>query len=79
MSVEPDPIDLHVGHQFHRRRHELGVSQTEFCPRPIGVTFQRVQKYERGTNRVGASRLLRISQALETPVGALFAGLDGAA
>jgi transcriptional regulator with XRE-family HTH domain len=55
------------------RRHELGISQTKLAD-DIGLTFQQVQKYEKGTNRVGASRLQQISEILQVPVSFLFDG-----
>ena len=70
----PDPIDKHVGARIRARRIGLRVSQTKLG-RAIGVTFQQVQKYETGTNRVGASNLLRIARALGVDVGYFFDGL----
>ena len=69
-----NPVDQHVGSRMRVRRQVLGLSQ-EKLGEALGVTFQQVQKYERGTNRVGASRLHRISQVLEVPVGFFFEGL----
>lgn len=77
-----NPIDVHVGARLRLRRLELGVSQ-EKLGEALGLTFQQVQKYEKGSNRIGASRLYAISQILETPVSYFFEGLpdprDGAA
>lgn len=69
----PDPIDVHVGSQIRMRRLMLGMSQTALADR-LGITFQQVQKYEKGTNRVGASRLQAISRVLEVPPEFFFAG-----
>jgi transcriptional regulator with XRE-family HTH domain len=70
-------VDQVVGRQIRIHRISNRLSQTELADR-IGVTFQQVQKYENGRNRVGASRLLRIAQALDVPVMALFDGAEGA-
>lgn len=59
-----DPIDIHVGSRIRMRRVLLGLSQ-QSLGKVLGVTFQQVQKYEGGANRVGASRLYRVAQALE--------------
>src|SRR6202050_4784117 len=59
----PTAVDTHVGQKIRSRRIFLGMSQTEVAD-AIGITFQQVQKYERGANRVGASRLQQISDAL---------------
>lgn len=69
----PDPIDTHVGARIRARRIGMRVSQTNLG-RAIGVTFQQVQKYETGTNRVGASNLLRIARALGVEVAYFFEG-----
>ena len=63
----PDPVDIHVGRQIRRRRLELGLSQTALG-RVLGVSFQQVQKYERGDNRVAPRRLLELSRLLKVPV-----------
>lgn len=68
---KPDPLDLMVGDRIRMFRVRRGVSQIMLAER-IGVTFQQVQKYERGTNRVGASRLSVIASALGVSVGELF-------
>jgi transcriptional regulator with XRE-family HTH domain len=76
MSVRnPEPIDAVVGKHIRLRRLSKGLSQTELGKR-VGVTFQQVQKYEKGVNRVGASRLLRIAETLEVPVSFFFQGAD---
>ena len=70
----PNPVDLHVGGRVRMRRRMLGVSQ-ERLAEALGLTFQQVQKYERGSNRVSASKLYGIALALEIPVGYFFEGL----
>lgn len=71
----PNPIDAHVGARLRLRRLTLGLSQ-EKLGRQLGLTFQQVQKYERGANRIGASRLYAIAQILEAPIAYFFEGLD---
>ncbi|MEJ2816399.1 helix-turn-helix transcriptional regulator [Caulobacter sp. CCG-8] len=73
----PDPIDVHVGKLIRARRRAIGMSQDELAP-AIGVSFQQVQKYELGSNRVSASKLFAIAQALGVPVGTFFADLEEA-
>ena len=73
----PHPVDRHVGQRLRIRRRALGMSQMALASR-LGVSFQQVQKYERGTNRLSASTLHAAAVALETPVAGFFAGLDGA-
>ena len=68
---EPNPIDVHVGGRVRLRRTLLGLSQ-EKLGEAIGLTFQQVQKYERGANRVGASRLFDLSRVLDVPVSFFF-------
>ena len=63
----PNPIDIHVGTRVRLRRTLLGMSQ-ERLGNAIGLTFQQVQKYERGANRIGASRLYDLSRVLDVPV-----------
>jgi transcriptional regulator with XRE-family HTH domain len=63
----PDPVDIFVGRQIRRRRLELGLSQTALG-RVLGVSFQQVQKYERGDNRVAPRRLLELAKLLKVPV-----------
>lgn len=72
-----DPIDLYVGQRLRLRRTMAGMSQ-ERLGDSIGVSFQMVQKYERGDCRVGASRLMKISSALSVPVAFFFEGFSGA-
>ena len=67
----PNPIDVHVGSRVRLRRTLLGMSQ-EKLGEAIGLTFQQVQKYERGTNRIGASRLWELSAVLNVPVQFFF-------
>lgn len=71
----PNPIDVHVGSRVKLRRTLLGMSQ-EKLGEAIGLTFQQVQKYERGFNRIGASRLFDISKVLEVPIGFFFEEMD---
>src|SRR5689334_23495655 len=66
-----DNRDAEVGRRVRSRRLECRLSQTELADR-IGVTFQQVQKYEKGVNRIGAGRLQRISEALEVPISFFF-------
>lgn len=67
----PNPIDVHVGSRVRLRRMLIGMSQ-ERLGELLGLTFQQVQKYEKGTNRIGASRLFQISQILGVPVQFFF-------
>ena len=76
MTATPDPIDIDVGARIRARRVFLGLSQTKLAT-ALGLTFQQVQKYERGDNRVSASTLVRVAGALDTSVAALV-GEDGA-
>ncbi len=69
-------IDLHVGQQLRRRRLLLGLSQSEVAA-SLQVSFQQVQKYERGTSRINASRLFELAVALKVPVDYFFTGLAG--
>jgi transcriptional regulator with XRE-family HTH domain len=71
MDGKPNPIDVHVGSRVRLRRTLLGMSQ-ERLGEALGLTFQQVQKYERGTNRIGASRLFDLSRVLEVPVSFFF-------
>lgn len=72
----PNPIDVHVGSRIRLRRNMLGISQ-EKLGESLGITFQQIQKYEKGTNRVGASRLQAIASILNTPVSFFFDGAPG--
>jgi transcriptional regulator with XRE-family HTH domain len=69
----PNPVDKYVGSRVRMRRIMLGMSQ-EKLGEALGLTFQQVQKYEKGTNRVGASRIQQISEILQVPVSFLFDG-----
>jgi transcriptional regulator with XRE-family HTH domain len=71
----PDPIDRHVGTRIRGRRVGLRISQTKLG-HSIGVTFQQIQKYESGTNRVGASNLFKIAKALGVEVSFFFEGVS---
>jgi len=71
MAANPKPVDVHVGGRIRLRRTLLGMSQEKLGKR-IGLTFQQVQKYERGTNRVGASRLYFLAKTLNVPVSFFF-------
>jgi len=74
-SYEPDPIDVEVGARVRLHRKALGLSQTALAE-ALGLTFQQIQKYERGANRISASMLVRTAQKLQTTVGALVGELD---
>ena len=69
--ARPSPIDVHVGSRIRLRRTLLGMSQ-ERLGEALGLTFQQVQKYERGVNRVGASRLFDLSRVLDVPISFFF-------
>src|SRR4051794_24936681 len=71
----PNPVDLHVGARIRMRRKILGISQERLAD-DLGLTFQQVQKYERGANRVSASKLYEIARSLQTPVAFFFEGLS---
>ncbi|MBP2442641.1 helix-turn-helix domain-containing protein [Rhizobium leguminosarum] len=73
---KPNPIDIHVGSRIRLRRTMLGMSQ-EKLGESLGITFQQIQKYEKGTNRVGASRLQNISNILNVPVSFFFEDAPG--
>ncbi len=68
------PVDVQVGRNVRKRRIELGLSQTELA-QACGITFQQIQKYENGANRVSASRLWQFAAVLGLPVGEFFEGL----
>jgi transcriptional regulator with XRE-family HTH domain len=72
----PNPTDIHVGSRIRMRRNMLGMSQ-EKLGESLGITFQQIQKYEKGTNRVGASRLQAIASILDVPVSFFFADAPG--
>lgn len=71
----PNPIDVHVGRRMRLRRQLLGLSQ-ETLAAMLGLTFQQVQKYERGMNRIGASRLWDISKVLNVPISFFYDDMD---
>ncbi len=73
---KPNPIDVHVGSRIRLRRTMMGMSQ-EKLGESLGITFQQIQKYEKGTNRVGASRLQNISSILGVPVSFFFEDAPG--
>src|SRR3954449_9572776 len=73
---EAGPVDRHVGERVRMRRLLVNMSQTELAGK-VGVTFQQVQKYEKGINRIGSSRLHRIAQALDVPVAFFFDDVGG--
>lgn len=68
---KPDPIDVHVGSRVRLRRTFLGLSQSQIG-KALGLTFQQIQKYERGANRIGSSRLFKLSKFLDVPVTYFF-------
>lgn len=78
MKKKTNPVDVLVGSRIRMRRLQLHKSQ-EWLADQIGLTFQQVQKYEKGTNRVGGSRMVQIAAALETSPGFFFEGAETAA
>lgn len=74
-SEPPNPIDVQVGSRVRLRRTMLGMSQEKLAE-AIGLTFQQIQKYERGANRIGASRLHELSRVLDVPVSFFFDDRD---
>ncbi len=70
-------VDKHVSRRMRERRQIIGVTQEGLADR-LGITFQQVQKYEKGSNRMSAGRLLGVAEVLEVPVSYFFEGLDGA-
>ena len=84
-TTRPSPIDIHVGSRVRKRRRMVGISQ-EKLGEALGLTFQQIQKYEKGVNRIGASRLQQAADILGVPVSFFFEGgadvpfeLDGSA
>lgn len=77
-SRRPNPIDVHVGSRVRFRRMLLGMSQEKLAER-LGLTFQQIQKYEKGINRIGASRLFDLAQVLAVPVQFFYEEVPGAA
>lgn len=74
-TVRNNPVDRHVGRRLRLRRTLIGLSQ-EKLGAALGLTFQQIQKYENGTNRIGASRLFDLSEILGVPVGFFFDDMD---
>lgn len=74
-NKKPEATDIHIGRRVQERRKQLGLSQ-ERLGEQLGITFQQVQKYEKGTNRIGAGRLFSISEILDAPIGFFFRGLE---
>lgn len=72
----PHPVDVHVGQRVRQRRWMLGLTQQQLAEK-VGIRFQQIQKYETGENRMSASRLYDIAQALRTPVIFFYEGLEG--
>ena len=72
----PRPVDVHVGARLRQRRTLLGMSQ-EKLGEAVGLTFQQIQKYERGANRIGASRLYQLSKVLDVSVSYFFEEMPG--
>lgn len=77
MIVSATDIDVYVGNRMRRRREALGISQGRLG-RHLGLTFSQIQKYEKGTNRIGAGRLYQIATFLGVPPSHFFEGLEGA-
>src|ERR1044071_7256247 len=75
---KPDPVDVEVGQRIRIQRLQSGLSQTSLAEQ-LGVTFQQVQKYEKGVNRVGAGRLTKIAKVLGVPVSTFFGAHDAGA
>ncbi|GGE21924.1 putative HTH-type transcriptional regulator R00410 [Aureimonas endophytica] len=68
---KPNPVDIHVGSRVRLRRTMLGMSQ-ERLGESLGITFQQIQKYEKGSNRIGASRLQKMGEVLSVPIAFFF-------
>lgn len=71
----PHPVDIHVGSRLKKRRSLMGLSQEKLAD-GVGLTFQQVQKYERGANRISASRLYQFSEILDVPVSFFYEGFS---
>ncbi len=71
----PHPVDTHVGNVIRQRRREMSMTQQQLAEQ-VGIKFQQIQKYETGVNRVSASRLWEISQALSVPIDYFFKGYN---
>lgn len=74
-AEQAHPVDLYVGARLRIRRKMMGLSQTQVAD-ALGITFQQIQKYERGANRVSASKLYEIAKSLQAPVAYFFEGLE---
>lgn len=74
-NKNPSLVDQHVGRKLRWRRRELSLSQEALAER-LGVTFQQIQKYERGTNRISAGRLYELSRELDTSINYFYTGLE---
>jgi len=74
---KPNAVDIHVGNRVRQRRTLMGLSQERLAS-ALDLTFQQVQKYERGTNRIGAGRLYQLARALDVPVTYFFDEMEGA-
>ncbi len=74
-ASKPSPVDVHVGSRVRLRRTLLGLSQ-EKLGKAVSLTFQQIQKYERGANRIGSSRLFHLAQILDVPISFFFEGLE---
>lgn len=72
------PVDVHVGKRVRHRRWLVGMTQQQLAEK-VGIKFQQIQKYETGANRISASRLWDISEAMDVPVAFFFEGLDDSA
>jgi len=75
VPANPHPVDIYVGSRVRLRRTLKGMSQQKLAA-ALGLTFQQIQKYERGTNRIGASRLFELSEILDVPTSFFFDGLN---
>lgn len=73
--MKAHPVDIHVGARLRARRKIMGLSQDDIG-KSVGITFQQIQKYERGTNRIGSSRLYEFSKILSVPVSYFFEGFS---
>ncbi|MFA5123456.1 helix-turn-helix domain-containing protein [Zavarzinia sp.] len=76
MPTKANPVDVHVGARVKLRRQLLGLSQTELG-NALDLTFQQVQKYEKGTNRISASKLHKMAEVLDVPISFFFDGVEG--
>lgn len=74
---QPHPVDRHVGRRVQEKRLDLGLTQTALA-KAVGVSFQQVQKYEKGSNRVSASKLFEIAEFMKVEIAFFFEGLRGA-